>query len=284
MPEAAVGLDGLVRAAVRSLADAGIPEPVRVARRIWSDLREIQPSHPMLWSDEVVEPAEQARFEACVARVAAGEPLAYATGIAGFRRLTLHCDRRALIPRPETEGLVELVLDRVAGGRVADLGTGSGCIALSLADEGRFDLVLGVDRSAEALGLAAKNCDRLGLPVTLVQGDLTGPLGGSLWDAVVSNPPYLTAAEYASLDPSVRTWEPELALGSGPDGMEHTARLIVDGLRVVRPGGWLALEVDCSRATSAAEMAAATGWIDSSIYDDLFGRARYLLARRSEMA
>ena len=74
MPEAAVGLDGLVRAAVRRLADAGIPEPVRVARRIWSDLREIQPSHPMLWSDEVVEPAEQSRFEACVARVAAGEP------------------------------------------------------------------------------------------------------------------------------------------------------------------------------------------------------------------
>jgi release factor glutamine methyltransferase len=204
------------------------------------------------------------------------------TGWVGFRHLTLRCDRRALIPRPETEGLVELVLARVATGRVADVGTGSGCIALSLATEGRYDEVVGLDLSGEALGLADENRRLVGARVALLRADLCDGLRPGSLDALVSNPPYLTAQEYANLDRSVRDWEPELALASGADGLEAIARLLDAGRRVVRPGGWLALEIDWARAALCARRAGASGWSDVAIHADLFGRERYLLARRSD--
>jgi release factor glutamine methyltransferase len=172
-----------------------------------------------------------------------------------------------LIPRPETEGLVELLLERVRMGRVADIGTGSGCIALSLALEGEYSDVIAIDYSAEALALAADNMRAAGLAVTLMQGNLCDALGSETCDALISNPPYLTAAEHASLDPAVRNWEPAMALVSGDDGL--------------RADGWLAVEVDCTRARLAAELAAELGWTDVAICMDLFGRERYLLARRS---
>jgi release factor glutamine methyltransferase len=103
-----------------------------------------------------------------------------------------------------------------------------------------------------------------------------------MFDALISNPPYLTAAEHASLDRSVRDWEPAVALESGEDGLEATTRLLDQGRTVLKPGGWLALEVDCSRAGTAAHRAAGFGWEDVSTHMDLFGRERYLLARRSE--
>jgi release factor glutamine methyltransferase len=193
----------------------------------------------------------------------------------------LRSDRRALIPRPETEGLVELLLQRTRGGRVVDIGTGSGCIALSLALEGGFTEVVGIDRSAEALALAGENRELVGAGIELVQGDLCVPLRAGTFDALISNPPYLTAAEYAGLDPSVRDWEPAVALKGGEDGLEATVRLLDHGWDVLRAGGWLALEVDCARAGSAAHLASALGWEDVRIHLDLFGRERYLLARRS---
>jgi len=217
-----------------------------------------------------------------VGRRVAGEPLAYVTGLAGFRRLTLACDRRALIPRPETEGLVDLMLARAPAGRIADVGTGSGCIALALADEGRYDLVVGVDRSQAAVGLARENRSRTGLPIRLVVGDLLESFHDRGLDAVVSNPPYLTEAEYRAADRSVRDWEPGDALASGPDGLTATRRLLVQAARVTRPGGWLAVEVDATRAAEVARLAAGSGWNEAMVHMDLFDRARYVLARRSE--
>jgi release factor glutamine methyltransferase len=214
-------------------------------------------------------------------RRALGEPLAYVTGRIGFRHLSLASDSRALVPRPETEGLVELLLLRVRTGRVLDVGTGTGCIALSLAQEGAFSRVVGVDSSPGALDLARINRRLLGLPVDLVRGDLCRPFAADAFDAVISNPPYLTASEYASADGSVRNWEPASALVSGEDGMTATTRLLDEGREVLRPGGWLALEVDCLRAALAAERAGELGWSDVSVHMDLFGRERYLLARRS---
>jgi release factor glutamine methyltransferase len=277
-------LDAMVEDATLRLKAAGIAEPRREARRLWSDLQGFSRAEAMPARDQRVDPEFRTRYESAVARLAVGEPMPYVTGIAGFRRLTLGADRRALIPRPETEGLVELILARVSGGRIADIGTGSGCIALSLADEGRFDLVLGVDLSREALGLAKANRDRLGLEVDLVGGNLCEPLRGMEWDALVSNPPYLTSGEYEGLDRSVRDWEPELALADGPDGLATTRRLVTQARDVVRAGGLLGLEVDCSRASAVAGLATEAGWVDVSIYEDLFGRARYVLARRSEPA
>ncbi|MGH7498519.1 MAG: N5-glutamine methyltransferase family protein, partial [Gemmatimonadales bacterium] len=167
-------------------------------------------------------------------------------------------------------------------GRVANVGTGSGCIALSLAAEGAFSEVVGTDLSADALALARENRERSGSRVALVQGNLCGPLRHGAFDALISNPPYLTAGEYATLDPSVLHWEPRQALVGGEDGLEHIFRILDEGREVMRAGGWVALEVDCNRAGECAGRAGALGWTDVAIHADLFGRERYLLARRSD--
>jgi release factor glutamine methyltransferase len=264
------------------LSAAGIPEPGREALRLWADLNDEVPARSLLERDRTVAPIAAGSFLTAVERRAQGEPLAYVTGWAGFRRLELRIDRRALIPRPETEGLVELVLKRADGGRVADLGTGSGCIALSLATEGGYDAVVGVERSAATLALASVNRTLTGGAVDFVRSDLTAALAAASFDVLVSNPPYLTAREHEELEPAVSQWEPREALVSGEDGLGATARLLDDGRRVLRPGGWLALELDANRAATVAALAWGLGWEAVEVCADLFGRERYLLARRSE--
>lgn len=264
------------------LAAAGTPSPRREARRIWADLSGDGAAAALLGT--APPPASlAAAFQEAVRRRSAGAPLAYASGRAGFRHLDLLCDARALIPRPETEGLVALVLEVMRTGRVADVGTGSGCIALSLAAEGSFSAVVGTDRSAAALSLAEENRRRCDAAVHLVRGDLCAPLRGGAFDALVSNPPYLTGDEFAVLDPSVREWEPRDALVGGLDGLGPITRLLDEARAVVRAGGWMALEVDCTRAAECAARAGAFGWTDVAIHSDLFGRERYLLARRSDL-
>lgn len=282
MPDGPTIATLLQGAAVR-LQAAGVSDPRREARRIWQDLMEGR-GVTLLERDAVVDPADITRMEGAVARRAAGEPLAHVTGLIGFRRLTLRSDRRALIPRPETEGLVELMLARQGDGRIVDVGTGSGCIALALADEGRYRSVTAVDRSSEALSLAAENARLVGHRIDLVQGDLLQAIAPGSMDAVVSNPPYLTDGEYANLDGSVRDWEPAAALASGTDGLEATRRLLDMAGTVLRPQGWLALEVDALRAGEVAAMAQAAGWSLAMVHMDLFGRARFVTARRSEAA
>ena len=265
-----------------TLEAAGIGAPRREARRLWTDVLGEPESLAVLHPDALVTPDRAAAYASAIERRSAGEPLAYVTGWTGFRHLVLRCDRRALIPRPETEGLVDLILARAPAGRIADIGTGSGCLALSLAAEGGYTQVLAVDLSSAALDLASENVRLASAPVALVQGDLCAPIRPGSLDALVSNPPYLTAAEYADLDPAVRRWEPALALASGADGLEATTRVLEQGRAAVRPGGWLALEIDCTRAADCAGRAGALGWTDVAIHADLFGRERYLLARRSD--
>jgi release factor glutamine methyltransferase len=273
----------LLADATASLHAAGIASPRREALRIWADLAGETPGEGLMRLEGSVDRIAARAFLAAVERRACGEPLAHAAGWVGFRGLTLRSDRRALIPRPETEGLVDLLLGRVRSGRVADIGTGTGCLALSLAAEGEFAEVVGVDLSADALVLARENRALTGGQVSLVRGDLCAPLRGGVFDALVSNPPYLTAGEYAVLDRSVKDWEPRSALESGADGLHATARLLDEARTVLGPRGWLALEVDCTRAAESARRAGALGWTDVAIHADLFGRERYLLARRSEI-
>ncbi len=274
-------LAALIGEGAARLRERGIVEPRREAVRIWADLAGL-PTYALPAAAPAPDAAAVRRFRHAIERRAAGEPLAYVTGVAGFRRLTLRSDPRALIPRPETEGLVELVLAQAPTGAVADVGTGTGCIALALADEGRYRLVLGIDRSREALGLAAENRARTGLPVVFAAGDLLEPVGPATLDAIVSNPPYLTEAEYRDLDPSVRAHEPRAALASGEDGLADTRRLLGQAGRVLRPGGLVALEIDATRAAASLALAVAADLAMATVRDDLFGRARYLLARRSE--
>jgi release factor glutamine methyltransferase len=280
--EAEVLLGNLIADAGAMLAAARVPEPRREALRLWADLVEGSPVDAILGRRAPVSSEQVTDFLSAVERRAAGEPLAYVSGRAGFRRLTLAVDRRVLIPRPETEGLVDLVLRHAPRGIVADVCTGSGAIALSLADEGHYDRVLGTDLSGDALAVAARNAQRTGLPVGLVRGDLTAPLATGSLDVLVANPPYIAPREYVALDASVLDWEPRLALESGDEGLEATQRLLDDGRRVVVPGGWIALELDASRATATASVASACGWRHVMIHHDLFGRERYLLARRNE--
>jgi len=268
--------------AVARLTQGDVAAPRREALQILSALPGGPSAVDLLDPSQQLSDAALAAFDAAVDRRAAGEPLCYVTGRAGFRHLDLLSDHRALIPRPETEGLVDRILARVASGTVADIGTGSGCVALSLASEGRYDAVVAVDVSAAALNLARANAARLGAPIRLVMGDMTAALADNSCDALASNPPYLSDAEYAALDRGVRDWEPELALASGADGLAATDSLLRDGRRVVRVGGWIALEVDCSRAAEAARRAVALGWRDVAVDTDLFGRERYLIARRSQ--
>jgi release factor glutamine methyltransferase len=211
-----------------------------------------------------------------------GEPLAYVLGTAEFRHLTLTTDRRALIPRPETEGLIDLVLARQRSGRVLDVGTGTGCIALSLAQEGAFELVVAVERSPDALALARMNVAQTGLPVHLVLGNFCRMFESGAFDVLVSNPPYLSDLEYTNLEPGVRNWEPEGALRAGRTGMDAVHQVLREGRDVVKARGWIILEIDSVRGELSAEAAGGAGWCEVTVLDDLFGRARYLLARRSE--
>jgi len=190
--------------------------------------------------------------------------------------------------------LVDLVL-REAGqgetgkgkrGVAADIGTGCGCIALALAVEGPFERVIAVDSSSDAVALARENVAlvRPPVPVEVRAGDLLAPLAGERCRAIVSNPPYLTEAEYLGLDPSVGQFEPRDALVSGPDGLAATRALLVGGRGVLEPGGLLALEVDERRAERVARLARELAWSRVTVYDDLFGRARYVLAILEEDA
>lgn len=281
MPEVLLSRRALLAEATAALAAGGVSEPRREALRLWAELRP-SAAEVMVEGELEADPALARALREAVRRRAGGEPLAHVAGRTGFRTLALRSDRRALIPRPETEGLVDLLLARVRTGSVADIGTGTGCLALSLAAEGKFRRVVAVDRSVDALALARANRDALGLDVALVLGDLCGPLAPRSLDAIVSNPPYLTEREYAELDLSVKAWEPAEALVSGPDGMLATVRLLDEARGVLRPGGWLAVEVDCTRAGAAAATATSLGWMDVAIHADLFGRERYLLARSAE--
>jgi len=271
----------LLRQAGAALRRAGITAPEREARWLAEAVWGVG-SAALLGEERLLGPGQIERYWNTVARRLAGEPLAYVTGQAAFRHLMLRSDRRALIPRPETEGLVDLALTRVPVGRALDIGTGTGAIALSLAAEGGYHDVVATDRSPDALALARENRSVTGLRIALVLDDLGSSLRQASFDVLVSNPPYLSAAEGATLDRSVRDWEPAEALVSGSDGLAATRRLLVEGHRLLRPGGWIVIELECSRAGRSAELASAHGWLDVAVLDDLFNRARYLVARRSD--
>ncbi|MGQ0701705.1 MAG: peptide chain release factor N(5)-glutamine methyltransferase [Gemmatimonadales bacterium] len=270
----------LIEAAAARLRSAGIPKPRREANRLWAWQNRLDPGEAYLGRHRSTDSDAARALEAAVERRVRGEPLAYVLGQTGFRRLTIRCDRRALIPRPESEGVVDLALARCRTGAALDLGTGTGCLALALADEGAFSRIMAVDRSAPTLSLAGENVAATGLAVRLAQSDLGTAFRREQFDLVVTNPPYLTTAEFAALDASVREWEPPEALLGGPDGLDVVRRILWESRDLLAPGGWLVMEVDSGRAAVAAEIAAQAGWVEVEVSRDLFGRYRFLTARR----
>ena len=212
-------------------------------------------------------------YRELVARRARHEPVAYILGEWGFRRLTLTVDRRALIPRPETEIVVERALAHQQGldaPAVLDVGAGTGAIALAIADEHPGARVTAIDVSDDALALARENADRTGLAVELLRHDLADGLPGGPYDLVVSNPPYVEPAELGTLMPDVRDYEPHVALvGSG--ATEAVSRGALD---VLAPSGRLVLEVGDGQAPPTAALLGELGYRDVTTTPDLTGRDR----------
>jgi release factor glutamine methyltransferase len=238
-----------------------------------------------LQHDRPLRPAELAEFKARLLRRAKREPLQYIDGTAAFRQLLLHVDPRVLIPRPETEQLVQAVLDWCGereGLSLLDLGTGSGAIALALAAEGRFARVLASDLSAGALEVARLNAASCGLEqVEFRQGSLFEPAAGERFHVVVSNPPYVGEEERGSLDPEVREWEPATALFAGQGGLEVIAPLVAGAAAHLHPGGLLALEIGTAQGPATAGLIAASGGFHPArVLRDLGGHERMVLAER----
>jgi release factor glutamine methyltransferase len=226
--------------------------------------RELEPGQARLFRDLVTRRSRD------------GEPVAYLLGRRGFRWIELEVDRRVLVPRPETELLVEAALGLPAGSRVLDVGTGSGAVALALKQE-RPDLeVTASDISAEAIAVAAANRDRLGLDVCIEQADLLDGLGAG-WDAILANPPYVAEGDRAQL-PRELSHEPDGALFAGPDGLAVIRRLLPAA--AATEAALLAVEVGEGQADGVAAMAVAAGFGEAAIVDDLAGIGRVVVATR----
>ncbi len=271
----------LVDAIAATLGRAGIPDADVEARDLVAAAVGENRFWPRLHADDVVAPDVAQRAERAMSRRATGMPFAYAVGRAAFRHLTLTVNESVLIPRQETELLVDLVLGRCSTGTAADIGTGSGAIALSLAAEGRFNRVLATDVAVDAIAVAAGNARTLGLSVEFRAGDLLAPLAGERLDVLVSNPPYIAYEEAGALPASVRDWEPSHALFSGSQGLDATSRIVGGAPELLCTGGVLALEVDCRRALQVAELVASSGeYAGVAVHQDLMGRDRFVLATR----
>ncbi len=237
--------------------------------------------------DRPIDDDERDRFREMIRRRATGEPIAYITGVRGFWTLDLHVSPAVLIPRPETEGIIEAVLefvgdDRARPWRIVDVGTGSGAIALALAAELPNATVVGIDISPEALAVAAENADSCGARdrVRLVRGDGLAPMikRGSSADIVVSNPPYIAAGD-PRLEAQVVDWEPEVALISGDDGLAMIRELICDAARVLTPEGFFAMEFGRGQAATISALA-ESHFGTVRIARDLSGIERVLIAHR----
>jgi release factor glutamine methyltransferase len=231
-------------------------------------------------TDRLLGDGEKAQLEQLVGRRELREPLAYVLGEWGFRRLTLIVDSRVLVPRPETEVVVERCLERLAGVArpdVLDVGTGSGAIALAIAAEHPGARVTGIDRSAAALEVAGANARRAGVAVELREWDLFRGLPDGPWDLVVSNPPYVLPEEIESLAPEVREWEPREAL-VGVGATEAVAQGAVD---VLAPGGALVLEVAAGDSGRVVGLLVDLGYSEVEATTDLAGRDRVVQGRRA---
>jgi len=230
-------------------------------------------------------PLSEAELAACrelVARRARREPVAYILGRWGFRDLELDVDERVLVPRPETELLVDrclALIAAIAAPRVLDVGTGSGALALAIASERAEAVVAGCDVSEDALAVARGNGERLGIAVEWVGSDLLAGMGGRRLDLIVSNPPYVSASEIDGLEPEVRDWEPRGATVAGETGLEVIARLVEAAPAALEPGGALALEVGAGQAAAVARLLAGAGLVDVGSERDHAGIERIVWGR-----
>ena len=261
------------------LAAASVPEAGGDARRLYAWAAGLDGARLTAALRDPAEPTEIDRFEQAVEARAARVPLSHITGERVFWGRSFEVTPAVLDPRPETETLVAAALEGPAPTRILDLGTGSGCILLTLLAEWPGATGLGIDVSPAALAVAKRNAGRLGLGTraSFQHGDWLEGIEGS-FDLVVSNPPYLAAHERAGLAPEVREHEPWLALGAGEDGLDAYRRIATGAARVLTPEGRLLLELGPGQARPVAELLAAAGLRSLGCRPDMDGRARVLMA------
>ena len=272
----AVSVAGALREAARRLRASGSRSPRLDAELLLATALGVDRAELFRTPERPLTPAEAERFDANLRRREAREPVAYIRGVRAFRTIELEVTPAVLIPRPETETLVDVALEALAatsgpGGAAApglheplalDVGTGSGCIALALAAEDPFVRVVAVDVDQAAVKVARRNAARLGLGgrVDITCGDLFAGLPPDRrFDVIVSNPPYIPAGEYEALEPNVRDYEPRLALHGGEDGLDVYRRLVPEAAVRLRPGGTLAVEVGAGQAAAVRALFAAAG-------------------------
>lgn len=264
----------LVRHAAATLETAGCDSPqldaeLLVAHALGTDRAGLV----RMAAEPVSADLEKAALD-LVARRASREPVSQIVGSRWFRNLEIQVTPAVLTPRPETEHLVEWALVLPDASRVVDVGTGSGAIALALADE-RPDLdVLATDIDPAALAVASANAGRLGLAVAFAQGDLLEPVQGEV-DAVISNPPYIPDGEHAGLPPEVRDYEPRTALTSGPDGLDHVRRLVAQAAQRRVPR--IAMEIGQGQSQAVAELLSDVGYAEVEVINDLAGIGRVVV-------
>lgn len=271
----------LLDEATERLAAAGVEDARRSAEWMLEEAAGVSRVALLAQGHEPVTDEERDAFEEMLARRLRREPLQYVIGHADFYGLRLAVDPAVLIPRPETEEVVEEALRQIAGFEapwVLDVGTGSGAIALAIKHERPDAEVFACDVSTEALGVAARNADRLGLEVTFIHGDALAPAFADgvpgCFDAIVSNPPYVPDEEAAALAPEVRDHEPGLALFTGPDPLRFFRAIAGHATRILKPGGRLVFECHTDHAPAVERLLGESGFADVALKADLARRPR----------
>jgi release factor glutamine methyltransferase len=269
------------------LEGKGVPSPKLDAEYLLAHVLGVPRLELYLDHDRALEPAQVDSLRELVRRRGSREPLAYVLGSWSFYGLELHCDARALVPRPETEILVErclALLEGSAAPAIVDVGTGTGAIALALAARLPEASVTAIDLSPDALALAAENAALNGLAdrVELLQGDLLAPVAGRRFDLIASNPPYI--AEGETVDPEVSGHEPALAVFADDAGRAIHERLAADAQAALRPGGHLVVEVAEGQAPWLAERLAGGAYEELEVTRDLRGIERVVEARKRDPA
>ena len=260
-----------------------VPSPRLNAEQLLSYVLGVDRLQLYLQFDRHITSNERELLRALVRRRAAGEPLQYLTGFCHFYGLRIACDKRAMIPRPETEVLVQLALQNMTqeNGHLLDVGTGSGAIALALLYNKPGWQATATDISADALALAQQNAAALNLTerIRFHLGDLSWPPTPEGFDLIVANLPYLPTRELALLPKDVQ-YEPVLALDGGADGLQILRRLLAPAGSALRAGGYLLLEIHPPQATIVEQELLRTGFCEVQVHEDLAGYPRVVMARR----
>ncbi len=284
-----VSIAEAIREAAQTLRLGGVPDARREAGSLLQNVIDRDRTFIITHTEDLITPEEQQSFRGCVARRAEGEPLQYITGRQTFFGLDFEVTKDVLIPRPETELLVETALPLVDTGPAApsicDVGTGSGCIAVALLHENQRATAVGIDLSIEAIQVARRNALRHSVAgrISFMVADCLSALGtgNPMFDLVVSNPPYVAAPALDGLQREVRDHEPRLALTAGVDGLTIIRRLLLDSGAFLKTGGHLLMEIGFDQGAVVERLVDRTSWKFLDIHKDLQGIPRIVALQKT---